>query len=165
MTNVRLSRGLRAVVGSVLLGSHATLNALFTSTGARGEPPNLPHDTKWKEWLFRAGQDPNADSLSVIGNIIEEFMDAPPADREAREKWAERRKLVVDALEADGLRYYQGGRVLPNGRAPDAIVPLDVRTSMAPTMPKAVQDVLTRLVRGLPRAMYPLIKRRKERPN
>jgi hypothetical protein len=28
-------------------------------------------------------------------------------------------------------------------------------------MPKAVQDVLTQLVRGLPRAMYPLIKRRK----
>jgi hypothetical protein len=64
-------------------------------------------------------------------------------------------------LEADGLRYYQGGRVLPNGRAPEEIVPTNVAAHAAPSMPKAVQDVLARLVRGLPRAMYPLIKRRK----
>jgi hypothetical protein len=100
-------------------------------------------------------------SLSVLVNVIEEFMDARPFDPQAREEWEEKRKRVVEALEADGLRYYQGGRVLPNGRAPDAIVPTDVSANAAPAMPKAVQDVLTRLVRGLPRAMYPLIKRRK----
>ena len=161
MANVRLSRGLCAVVGSVLSGSHETLDALFISSGAPGDPPGLAHHSKWKEWLFRAGQDPNSDSLTVLGNVIEEFMDAPPTDREAREIWAEKRKLVADALEADGLRYYQGGRVLPNGRPPEAIVPSVVSTSAAPAMPKAVQDVLARLVRGLPRAMYPLIKRRK----
>lgn len=161
MANVRLSRGLCAVVGSVLSGSHETLDALFISSGAPGDPPGLAHHSKWKEWLFRAGQNPNSDSLTVLGNVIEEFMDAPPTDREAREIWAEKRKLVADALEADGLRYYQGGRVLPNGRPPEAIVPSVVSTSAAPAMPKAVQDVLARLVRGLPRAMYPLIKRRK----
>ena len=121
----------------------------------------MAHHSKWKEWLFRAGQDPNIDSLSVLGNVIEEFMDAAPADRDAREIWAERRKRVVESLEADGLRYYQGGRVLPNGRAPEEIVPVNVSGNATPAMPKAVQDVLTRLVRGLPRAMYPLIKRRK----
>lgn len=161
MANVRLSRGLCAVVGSVLVGSHGTLDALFVSSGAPGDPPALAHHSKWKEWLFRAGQDPNIDSLSVLGNVIEEFMDAAPADQDAREAWAEQRKRVVEALEADGLRYYQGGRVLPNGRVPEAIVPADVSVNATPAMPKAVQDVLTRLVRGLPRAMYPLIKRRK----
>ena len=161
MTNVRLSRSLCAVVGSVLRGSHATLDALFISSGAPGEPPALSHDFKWKDWLFRAGQDPNIDSLTVLGNILEEFMDLPPFDEQAREEWAARRKRVVDALEADGFRYYQGGRVLPNGRAPDEIVPTVASANAAPAMPKAVQDVLTRLVRGLPRAMYPLIKRRK----
>ena len=164
MTNVRLSRGLCAVIGSVLIGSHQTLDALFISSGAPGEPPTLAHHSKWKEWLFRAGQDPNVDSLTVLGNILEEFMDAPPFDKDGRKIWEEQRKRVVEALEKDGLRYYQGGRVLPNGRAPEAIVPtpnVDGSAHAAPAMPKAVQDVLTRLVRGLPRAMYPLIKRRK----
>lgn len=161
MTNIRLSRALCAAVASALQGSHATLDALFISSGAPGEPPNLSHATKWKEWLFRAGQVPEIDSLGVLGNVIEEFMDSPPMDPEARETWGEKRKLVVDALEADGLRYYQGGRVLPNGRTPDDIVPGPSLTAAAPAMPKAIQDVLTRLVRGLPRAMYPLIARRK----
>jgi hypothetical protein len=161
MANVRLSRGLCAVIGSVLSGSHGTLDALFISSGAPGEPPTLAHHSKWKEWLFRAGQDPNIDSLSVLGNVIEEFMDAAPVDPDAREAWVEQRKRVVEALEGDGLRYYQGGRVLPNGRVPEAIVPVDVSVNATPAMPKAVQEVLTRLVRGLPRAMYPLIKRRK----
>jgi hypothetical protein len=144
----------------VLPGSHQTLDALFISAGVPGEPPSLAHHSKWKEWLFRAGQDPSTDSLSVLGNVLEEFMDAP-RDPQAREEWVEKRKRIVEALEADGLRYYRGGRVFPNGRAPEEIVPIDVSTNAAPAMPKAVQDVLTRLVRGLPRAMYPLIKRRK----
>jgi REase_DpnII-MboI len=145
----------------VLRGSHATLDALFISSGAPGEPPALSHDFKWKEWLFRAGQDPSTDSLTVLGNILEEFMDAPPFDEQGREEWVAKRKRVVEALEADGLRYYQGGRVLPNGRAPEEIAPIDVPANTALAMPKAVQDVLTHLVRGLPRAMYPLITRRK----
>jgi hypothetical protein len=78
MTNMRLSRGLCATVGNALQGSHATLEALFQSSGAPGEPPALAHHSKWKEWLFRAGQDEAVDSLAVLGNILEEFMDVPP---------------------------------------------------------------------------------------
>jgi hypothetical protein len=161
MKNVRLSRGLCAVVGQALSGSHATLEALFVSAGAPGEPPSLSHQNKWKEWLFRAGQDSNVDSLNVLGNVLEEFMDVPPSDQEARDNWEAKRKRVVEALEADGLQYYQGGRVLPNGKLPNEIAPLEMSAESAPAMPRAVEDVLTRLVRGLPRAMYPLIKRRK----
>ncbi len=143
-------------------GSHTTLNALFQSAGAPGDPPDLAHHSKWKEWLFRAGQDPNVDSLNVLGNILEEFMDVAPTDPSLRAEWEARRKPVVDALEADGLRYYQGGRVLPNGKPSDEIdAAFDASAKAAPTMPKAIEDLLMRLVRGLPRAMYPLIKRRK----
>lgn len=162
MTNVRLSRGLCAVVGSALQGSHTTLNALFQSAGAPGDPPDLAHHSKWKEWLFRAGQDPNVDSLNLLGNILEEFMDVAPNDPSLRADWEARRKPVVDALEADGLRYYQGGRVLPNGKPSEEIdAAFHASAKAAPTMPKAIEDLLMRLVRGLPRAMYPLSKRRK----
>lgn len=71
------------------MGSHAALDVLFQTAGAPGDPPNLSHESKWKEWLFRAGLDPDVDSLAVLGNILEEFMDLPPMDdpdaREARQ--------------------------------------------------------------------------------
>ena len=161
MTNIRLSRGLCHAVGSALVGSHPTLDALFRSSGAPGDPPDLAHHSKWKEWLFRAGQDPDVDSLSVLGNVLEELMDAPPIDEDAFADWNARRERIVTALEADGLRYYQGGRVLPNGM-PLAVSPaFEISAKAAPTLPTNVHDILTRLVRGLPRAIYPLSNRRK----
>lgn len=107
---MRLSRALCAVVGNVLAGSHATLDALFLSAGAPGEPPTLAHHTKWKEWLFRAGQDPAVDSLAVLGNLLEEFMDlAPEQGTPEFDAWKERRERVEAALEDNGLRYYRFG--------------------------------------------------------
>jgi len=78
MSNIRLPRAVCAVAAEVLGGSHDTLNALFESCGAPGPPPNLSHGTKWKEWLYRAGLDPNVDSLAVLGGVLEEFMDIGP---------------------------------------------------------------------------------------
>lgn len=119
MDNIRLSRGLSKVIGDAVVGSHPTLNALFISAGAPGDPPDLAHHTKWKEWIFRAGQDENVDSSAFLGNILEEFMDAPPLDEEAKTDWAKRRQTIVDVLEDNGFRYFQGGRVLPNGEEID----------------------------------------------
>jgi hypothetical protein len=114
MTNIRLPRAVCAVVSEVLRGSHATLDSLFETAGAPGPPPSLPHSTKWKDWLFRAGVDPNVDSLAVLGNVLEEFMDiGPQEDSESFEHWKTNRDRVVRVLEENGFRYYRGGRVLP----------------------------------------------------
>jgi len=167
MSNFRLSRGLCATVASVLQGSHPTLNALFESAGAPMPPPELSHGTKWKEWLFRCGRDPNTDSLSVLGNILEEFMDARPVVRlgslnyeDTVKIWEEQRSMVVDALEADGLRYYRGGRVLPTGQAPQPAQP-EATDYTAQKKPAQISEVIELLVRKLPRAMHPLTHRRK----
>ncbi len=115
---MRLSKALCAVVGDVLAGtgSHAALDALFQSAGAPGDPPGLAHHSKWKEWLFRAGQDPNRDSLSVLGAVLEEFMDlTPKIGTPEFDSWKEKRERVEVALEDNGLRYYRFGRVLPQG--------------------------------------------------
>jgi hypothetical protein len=98
-------------VGDVRQGSHATLDALFKSSGAPGDPPPLTHGSKWKEWLFLSGQDETVDSLVVLGNVLEEFMDVGPADEGQREEWQKRRERIVDQLEKNGLRYFQGGRM------------------------------------------------------
>ena len=164
--DMRLSKALCAVVGQVIstTGSHDALDALFRSAGAPGDPPALAHHSKWKEWLFRAGQDPSVDSLAVLGAVIEEFMDlAPAAGSEEFDVWSDNRKRIEAALEDNGLRYYRFGRVLPqadglNGDLP----PSNARSKQTvPARPDRVEDLLEIIIRGLRRAMHPLTHRRK----
>jgi hypothetical protein len=78
MSNIRLPVAVCSAVAEVLNGSHDSLNALFETAGARGPLPDLAHHSKWKTCLQRVGNDPEVDSLAVLGNLIEEFMDLPP---------------------------------------------------------------------------------------
>lgn len=163
MTNIRLPRAVCAVVSEVLRGSHATLDSLFETAGAPGPPPNLSHTTKWKDWLFRAGSDPNVDSLSVLGNVLEEFMDiGPREDSEGYAAWKTSRDRVVQVLEENGFRYYRGGRVLPTSQEPEEAQPLPVIPGhRAPAKPAEIEELLEILLKGLRRAMHPLTHRRK----
>jgi len=166
MKDFRLSRGLCAIVGESLSGSHTTLDALFHSSGAPGDPPDLAHHSKWKEWLFRAGLDPDVDSLRVLGNVLEEFMDVEPEEEDALEQWSKNRSRVEKALAKNGLEYYQGGRVIPNGE-PLSSGTLDSGSdaSVYPngkTGPNSIDDLISVIARGIPRAIYPLSHRRKD---
>jgi REase_DpnII-MboI len=160
---MRLSRALCTVVGNVLPGSHATLEELFVSAGAPGSPPQLSHHNKWKEWLFRSGQDPEVDSLAVLGTVLEEFMDLPPTgDAKEVAEWAENRGRVEAELEKCELRYYPGGRVLPQFEQPPGTAkPSPLNRAKLSTIPEKVDEVLEIIVGGLRRAMHPLIHRRK----
>lgn len=162
---MRLSKSLCAVVGDVLAsrGSHPILDALFISAGAPGEPPALAHHSKWKEWLFRAGQAPNVDSLAVLGAVLEEFMDLPPQQATPEfDNWKEARERVEAALEDNGLRYYRFGRVLPQGNVPDSEPAiLNQGAAVSPAKPTKVEELLEVIIRGLRRAMHPLTHRRK----
>jgi hypothetical protein len=161
MVKTRLPRGLCAVVAEVLRGSHITLDALFESAGAPVPPPALPHATKWKEWLFRAGNDPNVDSLAVLGNVLEEFMDVAPNEfSEGFDKWKIDRERVLKALEESGFRYYRCGRVLPAGQMPDDSLTFPAGRP-GPTAPSNISELLSVLLKGLRRAMHPLTHRRK----
>lgn len=162
---MRISKSLCAVVGDVLAstGSHPTLDALFISAGAPGEPPPLAHHSKWKEWLFRAGQDPSTDSLAVLGTVLEEFMDlAPKQDTDEFDPWKERRDRIESALEDNGLRYYRFGRVLPQGDVPEENPAAMPQTrAQQPVKPAKVEELLDIVIKGLRRAMHPLTHRRK----
>src|SRR5580765_132253 len=150
---MRLSKSLCAVVGDVLAttGSHPTLDALFQSAGAPGEPPNLAHHSKWKEWLFRAGQDPGVDSLEVLGAVLEEFMDRSPKHGTPEvDIWKEQREQIETALEDNGLRYYRFGRVLPQGNLPDQTsIPAFKQGPASPAKPNKVEELLEIVIRGL----------------
>lgn len=148
------------VVGDVIgsTGSHQSLDRLFIAAGAPGAPPDVAHHSKWKEWLFRAGQDPEVDSLAVLGAVLEEFMDVPPRGQEHLGDWKEKRARVEVALAENGLRYYRFGRILPQENPVDDGAP---KATVAPTRPQSVDELLEVIVRGLRRAMHPLTHRRK----
>lgn len=163
---MRLSRSLCKVVGDVIAnsGSHTALDMLFLSAGAPGEPPAGSHSTKWKDWLFLAGQDPATDSLFVLGGVIEEFMDLPPKEGTSEYmEWKEKRERIEAVLQDNGLRYYRFGRILPQDHVPpkNFDYPDQATTYQLPMIPEKVESLLERLVRGLHRAMHPLTHRRK----
>lgn len=153
-----------AAVADVLAGSHATLDALFKMAGVPGDPPPLAHHSKWKMWLRQGINDPNADSLAIIGQLLEEFMDLPPVDPQELADYGARRQRVVDVLEEHGLRYFRGGQVMPIGERPlvttavSSAQPSELETCHRPTK---IEELLEIVVRGLPRAMHPLTHRRK----
>jgi len=104
--------------------------------------------------------DPSVDSLAVLGNVLEEFMDAAPNEfSDDFEAWKTNRDRVVNVLEENGFRYYRGGRVLPTGQMPEA--PPAPSHSCGPAVPSGVDDLLLILLKGLRRAMHPLTHRRK----
>lgn len=161
---MRLSKALCAAVGDVLAnsGSHATLNELFITAGATGEPPDLAHSAKWKAWLHRSSLDPNVDSLSLLGNVLEEFMDITPDDPDRLDEWQTKRARVESALEEEGLRYFRFGRVLPQRMSTDEVPsPNFLERRQSPTKPENVEELIEILIRGLRRAMHPLTHRRK----
>ncbi|MCD8551855.1 MAG: hypothetical protein LRY74_18035 [Shewanella xiamenensis] len=174
MSNVRLPVAVCAAVAEVLNGSHDSLNALFEAAGAPGSPPDLAHHTKWKTWLQRVGNDPEVDSLQVLGNLIEEFMDLPPLQssgslgdflgietQDPVEEYNKQRERLVYILEEHGFRYFRGGRVIQIGQ-PEPIDILPIKGSGAEgSKPSTLEELLRIIVRGLPRAMQPLIHRRK----
>ena len=163
MENTRLSRSLCKVVGDVIqtAGGHPTLNTLFISSGAPGDPPDLAHHSKWKEWLFRAGQDPTVDSLQVLGNILEEYMDTRPAEVDDHSQWNGNRLRIEAALADDGLRYFRLGRVLPVGHAVSNEESGQIAARFVPAKPQNVDEVIQVVIQGLRRAMQPLTYRRK----
>jgi hypothetical protein len=178
MSNLRIPRAVCAAVADVLVGSHASLDALFLSAGCPEPIPDLSHSTKWKTWIFQAGQDENVDSLAVLGNLLEEFMDLPPDPDKYRDTmgaafgfdeyenpllhWERKKQRLATILEEYGFRYYRGGVVLPIGEVPLAPVVASAGTATGEaTKPATVEALLETLIRGLPRAMHPLTHRRK----
>lgn len=170
MSTERIPMSVAAIVGEVIQrsprlgGSHQKLDALFYSAGAPGPTPNLSHPTKWKTWISQASNDPEVDSLQFLGSLIEEFMDLPPATGNEFDdfQWEADRQKVIDILEGTGLQYFQGGRIIPlNQPAPTVASATGDAKQDHIYVPKEIDALLERIIRGLPRAMHPLVHRRK----
>jgi len=176
MSDIRLPVAVCSAVAEVLNGSHDALNAMFETAGAPGPPPDLAHHSKWKTWLQRVGNDPEVDSLFVLGNLIEEFMDLPPLESNGEldeflgistdpvKEYSKRKERLVKVLEEHGFRYFRGGRIIPIGQHEPIVSDTTVQNSSEGSKPSSIEDLLKIIIRGLPRAMQPLVHRRKNTP-
>ena len=70
------------------------------------------------------------------------------------DEWKLNRARVVKALEEDGLRYFRGGRIVPSGYDPSP-TPAPVGAGGAAPYPSQFDDLLSVILKGLPRAMHP----------
>jgi hypothetical protein len=174
MSNVHLPVAVCAAVAELFNGSHEALNTLFEAAGAPGPPPDLTHQSKWKTWVQIIGRDPKVDSLDVLGNLIEEFMDLPPPPSsdlagsllgfkmpDPVEAYNRKRKRLVNVLEEHGFRYFRGGVLIQIGqKEPIDIEPINGEQKEG-SKPSSIDELLRIVTRGLPRAMQPLLHRRK----
>ncbi|MDI3308137.1 MAG: hypothetical protein QJR07_13680 [Acetobacteraceae bacterium] len=118
-----------ATVADVLADryTHPELNLLFMEAGAPGDPPAGTKLVKCQEWLRRIRDDAPADALSILGRLLERFMEEVlPSEEEiaahpawAGEHWAVDRKRKRDrvraALANAGLAYVRWGIITRGG--------------------------------------------------
>ncbi|AHC34362.1 MULTISPECIES: abortive infection family protein [Pseudomonas] len=96
--------------------THASLDSLFMYAEAPGEPPEGSKAVKALEWLRRINKVSGSETLTIIGRIIEKYMEtdvetAPTFWRS--EEMIEKEKANIEkirkALERAGLSYSTGG--------------------------------------------------------
>jgi hypothetical protein len=105
-----------AIVAGTALGkfyySHNRLEALFMGCGAPGDPPLGNCCDKCIQWLKRASADPSVDAYSVLGRVLEEFMEVDmPRQTMTLEDMNRERQNIRDALSRFGLSYQPGGKI------------------------------------------------------
>lgn len=87
-------------------------------SGAPGDVPEGNCETKCASWLKRCNDDPSVDALSVLGRIIQKFMDQEPSDY--RPVIADGQKRIRESLSKNQLSYQVNGYVTLAGASPAA---------------------------------------------
>jgi hypothetical protein len=111
-----------------IIETHASLDSLFMYAEAPNEPPVGSKHVKALEWLRQINRDSD-DPLSVLGKIVEGYMDdpetapdAPPVGRFMSMPMLEEKRKFCRKFEATlarfGMTYRQGGRISTGATAP-----------------------------------------------
>lgn len=101
--------------------THASLDSLFMYAEAPGDPPEGSKPVKALDWLRRINKESGDRALSIIGRIVEKYLDAPEPSASfwqpeaAVEAHKLRVKKIKDALARAGFSYSSGG-ILSHGQ-------------------------------------------------
>jgi len=104
---------------SKILANHYTHNELdtqFMYADAPGEPPPVSKPAKIKEWLIRCNKDTETDPFSVLGKLLEDYMERifSPSDW-GYEELIQNREVLTKALSKYGYSYFTGGFIRKSG--------------------------------------------------
>lgn len=96
--------------------THASLDSLFMYANAPGDPPEGSKAVKALEWLRRINKDGGKETLSIVGRIIEKYMEEEIEDIPSLfggEALIKKKKLKIDkikqALGRASIVYTNGG--------------------------------------------------------
>jgi hypothetical protein len=116
MSDPRIPNPVAMIVGQVLGAyyyNHRSLDTLFMEKGAPDEPPEGNCQAKCTKWLKRASDNPDCDALSLLGGVLEEFMETDyTRNLSSLDELEKERKRVTEILARYGLSYHIGGRIL-----------------------------------------------------
>ncbi|MGJ3702657.1 abortive infection family protein [Variovorax sp. AFSI2.2] len=98
--------------------SHSKLDSLFLEAGAPGDVPGGNCESKCSTWLRSCNEAPDVDALTVLGRIIQPFMDIPEADCHPEVVVGQQR--IRDALARNQLGYRFNGYISLAGASPAA---------------------------------------------
>lgn len=94
--------------------SHSTLNTLLMESGAPGDVPPGNCETKCASWLKQCNEDPRVDALSVLGQVVQKFMDEEPSDwrpSDWRPSIGDGQRRIRESLSKNQLTYQVNGYV------------------------------------------------------
>lgn len=98
--------------------SHSRLNSHFMECGAPGGVPEGNCETKCSTWLRRCNDDPGVDSMQVLGQIIQQFMELEP------DSWNDKigpgQERIRASLAKNQLSYQMNGFITLAGASPAA---------------------------------------------
>lgn len=94
--------------------THASLDSLFMYAEAPGDPPEGSKPVKALEWLRRINKEGGDRTLSILGRIVEKYLEDPEPistwhSEEAIKTQKARIARIKDALARAGLTYSSGG--------------------------------------------------------
>ncbi len=107
-------RPLASVVGEIIGAyyyHHKSIETLFYEAGASGDPPEGNVYRKPELWLIREGRDDPAKALTILGKVIEDFMDGDSSRSMAYDEKPKAQKRLSEALARYQLSYGFGGQI------------------------------------------------------
>ncbi|WP_337054710.1 abortive infection family protein [Pseudoxanthomonas sp. USHLN014] len=90
---------------------HKSIETLFYESGASGDPPEGNVYKKTELWLIREGKEDPSKALSILGKVIEDFMDGDSTRSMNHEEKPKAQKRLTDALARYQLNYGFGGQI------------------------------------------------------
>jgi hypothetical protein len=97
--------------------THDQLATLFLRMGVTEEYSGGPRGGRMRRWLQQIDADSEVDAHSLLGRVLQEFMDREPPRLVAEEperlnQWRAPRNRIRDALGSAGLSYHAGGKII-----------------------------------------------------